>query len=85
MCIITCLSCKNESIFTWFGERMKKGNGTGESMPLFGQSSSDISDKLSLKPPPWSIMPSPINLHSHHWSTLLSYLYSLNYQIAQVS
>ena len=60
---------------TWFGERMKNGNGVGfKFWELFGHNSSEISERLSLKPPPWSIIPSPINLHSHHCSESLFHL-----------
>ena len=62
---------------------MKKGNGMGLPKPVFGHSSSAISDKLSRKPPPWSMIPSPINLHSHHWSTVFSHLYIIYAQVRQ--
>lgn len=62
---------------TWLGDLMKNGRGMGAS-PFVGQSSSAMSDKLSLKPPPWSITPSDMNLHSHHWSYLEDHLTEKN-------
>lgn len=56
-----------QCIHTWLGDRMKNGRGIGES-PEDGHSSSAMSDRLSLKPPPWSITLSNIKLHCHHWS-----------------
>ena len=52
---------------TWLGDLRKNGKGTGPSEDE-GQSSSAKSERLSRKPPPWSITPSDRNLHSHHWS-----------------
>lgn len=46
---------------------MKYGRISGM-LSSMGQSSSEISARESRKPPPWSIIPSPTNFTSHHWS-----------------
>lgn len=55
------------ALVTWLDVRQKKGSGMLHSAEV-GHNSSDMSDRLSRNPPPWSMMPSAINLHSHHWS-----------------
>lgn len=58
---------------TWLDVRQKKGSGMLHSAEL-GHNSSDMSDRLSRNPPPWSMMPSAMNLHSHHWSCRAGHL-----------
>ena len=53
----------------WFGVLMRYGRISG-TFSSNGQSSSANSARESRNPPPWSIIPSPTNFTSHHWSYL---------------
>lgn len=64
---------------TWLDVRQKKGSGMLHSAEL-GHNSSDISERLSRNPPPWSMMPSAMNLHSHHWSYRAGHLQTAGLQ-----